>query len=30
MGKLPSSLPAFGIPQVPFTLETLRIIFPIR
>jgi SulP family sulfate permease len=28
MGKLPSSLPAFGIPQVPFTLETLRIIFP--
>ncbi len=28
MGKLPSSLPAFGIPQVPFTLNTLRIIFP--
>ena len=28
MGELPSSLPVFGIPQVPFTLETLRIIFP--
>ncbi|MFK3890361.1 SulP family inorganic anion transporter [Sphingomonas sp. NPDC079357] len=28
MGELPSSLPAFGIPEVPFTLETLRIIFP--
>jgi len=28
MGKLPSSLPAFGIPQVPFTLQTLRIIAP--
>jgi len=28
MGKLPSSLPAFGLPQVPFTLETLRIILP--
>jgi SulP family sulfate permease len=28
MGALPSSLPRFGIPQVPFNLETLRIIFP--
>ena len=28
MGKLPSSLPAFLIPNVPFNLETLRIIFP--
>ncbi|GBH32987.1 MULTISPECIES: SulP family inorganic anion transporter [Sphingobium] len=28
MGKLPSSLPSFWIPQVPFTLDTLRIIFP--
>ena len=28
MGKLPSSLPSFWIPQVPFTLETLRIILP--
>ena len=28
MGPLPSSLPLFGVPQVPFTLETLRIIFP--
>ncbi|WP_458071237.1 SulP family inorganic anion transporter [Rhodanobacter sp. BL-MT-08] len=28
MGHLPSSLPLFGIPQVPFTLDTLRIIFP--
>ncbi len=24
----PRRWPAFGIPQVPFTLETLRIIFP--
>lgn len=28
MGKLPSSLPEFLIPNVPFNLETLRIIFP--
>ncbi len=28
MGQLPSSLPFFFIPDVPFTLETLRIIFP--
>jgi len=28
MGELPSSLPFFAIPQVPFTLETLRIILP--
>lgn len=28
MGKLPSSLPVFLIPNVPFNLETLRIILP--
>jgi SulP family sulfate permease len=28
MGELPSSLPSFLIPDVPFTFETLRIIFP--
>ncbi|WP_426701504.1 SulP family inorganic anion transporter [Rhodanobacter sp. Col0626] len=28
MGHLPSSLPLFDVPRVPFTLETLRIIFP--
>src|SRR5690606_11855901 len=28
MGQLPSSLPAFLIPNVPFNLETLQIIFP--
>jgi sulfate permease, SulP family len=28
MGELPSSLPVFLIPDVPFNLETLRIIFP--
>ncbi len=27
-GELPSSLPAFLIPDIPFTLETLRIIVP--
>lgn len=27
-GALPTALPVFGIPQVPFTLETLGIIFP--
>lgn len=28
MGQLPSALPVFLIPDVPFTLETLRIILP--
>ncbi|MFA7439812.1 MAG: SulP family inorganic anion transporter [Sphingomonadaceae bacterium] len=28
MGELPTSLPAFLIPAVPFTFETLQIIFP--
>jgi SulP family sulfate permease len=28
MGKLPTSLPSFLIPNVPMTFETLRIIFP--
>ena len=28
MGELPSTLPFFAIPQIPFTFETLRIIFP--
>ncbi|MGB3693644.1 MAG: SulP family inorganic anion transporter [Spirulinaceae cyanobacterium] len=28
MGDLPRTLPAFHIPQVPYNLETLRIIFP--
>ena len=28
MGMLPSELPFFALPQVPFTWETLRIIFP--
>lgn len=28
MGELPSSLPAFLIPNVPFSFETLQIIFP--
>jgi sulfate permease, SulP family len=28
MGELPSSLPFFAIPQVPFNLETLRILLP--
>lgn len=28
MGELPSSLPQWLIPDVPFTLETLQIIFP--
>jgi SulP family sulfate permease len=28
MGQLPSSLPYFFIPDVPLTLETLKIIFP--
>jgi SulP family sulfate permease len=29
MGELPSDLPAFLLPQVPLTLETLRIILPV-
>jgi sulfate permease, SulP family len=29
MGALPTTLPFFGLPAVPFTLETLGIIFPI-
>ncbi|MGF6227460.1 SulP family sulfate permease [Inquilinus ginsengisoli] len=29
LGELPSSLPAFGLPSVPFTLETLRILLPV-
>ncbi|WNO53086.1 SulP family inorganic anion transporter [Stakelama saccharophila] len=28
MGELPKALPSFLIPDVPFTLDTLRIIFP--
>ncbi|MEN3973174.1 SulP family inorganic anion transporter [Sphingomicrobium sp. XHP0235] len=28
MGDLPSELPPFGIPQVPFTIQTLQIILP--
>lgn len=28
MGKLPSTLPVFRLPEVPFTLDTLRIILP--
>jgi SulP family sulfate permease len=28
MGALPSALPTFALPNVPMTLETLRIIFP--
>ena len=28
MGELPSTLPVFLIPQIPFTLETLQIILP--
>ncbi|TCM57635.1 SulP family sulfate permease [Rhizobium sp. PP-F2F-G48] len=28
LGELPSSLPVFGLPDVPLTWETLRIIFP--
>ena len=29
LGQLPSSLPTFGVPHVPFTFETLRIIAPV-
>lgn len=28
MGELPSALPGFALPDVPFDLETLRIVFP--
>ena len=28
MGELPTALPVFAIPQVPFNIETLQIIFP--
>ncbi|MBU9660394.1 SulP family inorganic anion transporter [Burkholderia multivorans] len=28
MGAFPDRLPAFALPQVPFTLDTLRIVFP--
>jgi SulP family sulfate permease len=28
MGKLPEGLPSLALPQVPLTLETLRIILP--
>ena len=28
MGELPSALPGFSLPDVPFNLETLRIVFP--
>ena len=28
MGELPTALPTFAVPQVPFNLETLQIIFP--
>ncbi|MGH2342528.1 SulP family inorganic anion transporter [Segnochrobactraceae bacterium EtOH-i3] len=28
LGELPSSLPVFGLPEVPLTFETLRIILP--
>ncbi len=29
LGELPSALPSFGLPAVPFTAETLRILLPI-
>ncbi len=29
MGELPDSLPVFLVPDIPWTLETLRIIFPV-
>lgn len=29
LGELPSALPSFGVPAVPYTLETLRILVPI-
>ena len=29
LGELPSALPQFAVPEVPFTLETLRILAPV-
>lgn len=29
LGELPSALPTFGLPQVPLTFETLRILMPV-
>ena len=29
LGELPSALPAFGVPQVPLTFETLRVLTPL-
>ncbi|WP_043337818.1 SulP family inorganic anion transporter [Belnapia moabensis] len=29
LGQLPSALPSFGLPEVPLTLETLRILLPV-
>lgn len=29
LGELPSALPSFGLPEVPLTLETLRILTPV-
>jgi SulP family sulfate permease len=29
LGELPSALPSFGLPSVPFTLKTLRILLPV-
>ncbi|HEV7717617.1 MAG TPA: SulP family inorganic anion transporter [Arsenicitalea sp.] len=29
LGELPTALPTFGLPNVPFTLDTLRILLPI-
>lgn len=29
LGELPSALPSFGLPSVPFTVETLRFLLPV-
>ncbi|MCX5515878.1 sodium-independent anion transporter [Kaistia algarum] len=29
LGELPSALPSFGLPQVPLTIETMRILLPV-
>jgi SulP family sulfate permease len=29
MGALPTALPAFSLPSIPFSIDTLRIIFPV-
>jgi SulP family sulfate permease len=29
LGQLPTALPGFGVPEVPLTLETLRILLPV-